>query len=128
MLLALLLVGVVQAVVVPAATAHGSCTARAFQPTHPSGNMVYSGEYDCTPTTHDSIILALGLQRRQVGGTWSTVSTHTDTDSPSQRNFTGVISSITFDCRKDYRTHTVGDASPGGHHNTANSSVLLHTC
>jgi hypothetical protein len=114
----------------PVAQSHGLCIAKAFKPSHPSGggNMTYSGEYNCGTTLHDSITLTLSLQRRPVGGSWVTVDTHSDTDSPSMRNFTGVFSTIAFDCRKDYRTHTVGDATPGGHHNTANSSILTHTC
>ena len=118
-------------VTAPVAQSHGLlCLASAYQPTTtgPPRTMVYSGEYDCGSTSHDSITLTLSLQRRQVGGSWVTVNTAFDTEGPTTRNFSAWISSIAFDCRKDYRTHTVGDASPGGHHNTANSSILTHTC
>jgi hypothetical protein len=116
-------------VAAPAAQSDGSCIARAFTPTHPSGNMTYSGEYDCSPTTHTSITLSVSLQRRQVGGLWNLISSNTGTEGPTTRNFTGVITGIAYDCRKDYRTHVSGDASPGGHHNTANSlPILTHTC
>jgi hypothetical protein len=112
----------------PVAQSHGLlCFAQAYKPTHPNGTMNYSGEYACD-VSHDTITLTLTLQRRQVGGSWVTVATAFDTEGPTTRNFSAWLSSIAFDCRKDYRTHTIGDAQPGNHHNTANSDILLHTC
>jgi hypothetical protein len=125
---ALLLLGGLQIGAAPIAVSDGTCTPKAFKPTTTGGHMNYSGEYTCGTTSHSSITLAISLQRRQPGGLWSQVSSRTDTEGPSTRNFTAVITSIAPDCRKDYRTRSNGSASPGGHSGSTNSTILSHWC
>jgi hypothetical protein len=122
----LLLFGITQTVAAPVAVSHGTCTAKAFKPTTTGGHMNYSGEYNCGTTSHSWIRLAVSLERRQPGGTWSQVSSRTDTEGPSTRNFTAVITGITPDCRKDYRTRSNGTASGG--HSGSQTNTLFHWC
>ena len=113
-------------VLVPTATAHNTCTVRAWHPTETSP-MWYSGEFACDPELVHSITLSVSLERKQPGGLWVQVSSHTDTDNPAWRNYTAVVTSINYDCRKYYRTRANGSASPGGHSGTI-TRTLLPTC
>jgi len=110
----------------PAQT-HEACIGLANTPGVSGGKMTYSGEYGCS-VVHSSVTLKLFLERRMPGGSWTQIASNTDTDTLTNRNFTGVFTSIAFDCRKDYRTKATGTASPGGHSGPSNTKTKTHTC
>ena len=122
---ALLIMGLVFAA---PAQGHGTCTAKANPPAHPS-NMTFSGYYRCTGVSyHDYITITVLGDRRTPGGSWNLVASGGDTERITNYNFHGLITSVPYDCHKDYRTRVQASAQPGGHSGSNTSSILTHTC
>lgn len=108
--------------------AHGTCTASSRKPLPSGGTVFFTGTYSCGTTFH-SINMTVFAQRRNGGSTGSFSNISSASSSNPNTTQRTAQASLPFDCHKDYRTLTTGNASPGGHSSSgAPSTILQNTC
>lgn len=127
LLLALLVVFGIMIPVAIVAQAHGTCSGQASSLQAGPGFVAFTGGVTCGSTPH-GISDVLRIQRRTPGGSWSTVASKVLPAGVNVTSLSGYLQHNMFNCAKDYRGQSQGNASPGGHSWSKFSPVLNHTC
>jgi hypothetical protein len=109
----------------PPAVGHGSCSAQASSLQAGPGFVAFTGGATCG-STH-GFAVSLRIQRRMPGGAWATVSSRV-LSGVAVTSVSGFLQHNAFNCARDYRGQSQGNASPGGHSFNKFGPILNHTC
>ena len=116
------------AAVVPAnvAVSHPLCGTSVAPPQRIGSTVAFDGTMTCTQQ-HNSFVIAIYLDRRTPGGSWTQVDSDVQGYGPGTSWQNNDLHQ-SYNCAKQYRTVVLGNASPGSHNNQSTSSILGATC